>query len=54
MLPFTPPLYSVETSAPLSATHSGDVALAACPQGLTRFGSVVRATPAMSEIRFVC
>ena len=54
MLPLTPPPYSVETLEPLSATHSGDVGLADCPQGLTRFGSVIRATPGMSEIRFVC
>ena len=54
MLPSTPPLYRVETSAPLSATHSGEVGLAACPQGSTRFESVIRATPGMSEIRFVC
>jgi hypothetical protein len=54
MLPLTPPLSSVETSAPLSATHSGVVGPAAWPQGLTRFESVIRATPAMSEIRFVC
>ena len=54
MLPSTPPLYRVETSAPLSATHSGEVGLADCPHGLTRLGSVIRATPGMSEMRFVC
>ncbi len=54
MLPLTPPRWSVETLDPLSATQSGDVAFAACPQGFTRFGSVIRATPGMSEIRLVC
>src|SRR6516162_5301753 len=34
------PLYSVETSVPLSATHHGEVALAAIPQEFTRFASV--------------
>src|SRR6516164_9376191 len=27
--------------------------MVACPHGLTRLGSVIRATPGMSEIRFV-
>src|SRR5216684_8264636 len=46
------PLYSVETPLPLSATQKGEVGLNARPQGLTRFGSVKRATPAISETRF--
>src|SRR6266851_6720647 len=46
------PLYSVETPLPLSATQKGEVGLNARPQGLTRFGSVNRATPAISETRF--
>jgi hypothetical protein len=45
ILPLTPPRYTVETLDPLSATHNGDDALAACPHGFTRFGSVTRATP---------
>ena len=27
--------------------------MVACPHGFTRFGSVIRATPGMSEMRFV-
>src|SRR5262249_10114745 len=46
------PLYSVATPAPLSATQKGDVELNPSPQGLTRFGSVKRATPSISETRF--
>src|SRR5215472_8996397 len=53
MLPLTPPVYSVEVSDPLLATHNGLVPISDCPHGLTRFGSVMRATPGMSEIRFV-
>ena len=49
-----PPVYRVKTSDPLSAIQRGEVALAACPHGLTRLGSVTRATPAMSETRFTC
>ena len=45
------PLYSVETSVPLSFTHHGDVELAAMPHALTRFGSVLSAFPAWSETR---
>src|ERR1700682_3260438 len=41
----------VETPELLSAVQKGDVALKARPQGLTRFESVRRATPAMSETR---
>src|ERR1041384_266946 len=45
------PLYSVATPVPLSATHHGLVALRASPQGLTRWGSVVAASPGTSETR---
>jgi hypothetical protein len=47
----TPPVYSVDLSVPLSATQSGLVGLADNPHGLTRLGSVMRATPSMSETR---
>src|SRR5262245_52844263 len=45
------PLYSVDTPPLLSATQNGEVGPKARPQGLTRFGSVKRATPSMSETR---
>src|ERR687891_1024433 len=45
MLRRTPPEYSVDLSVPLSATHSGVVGPADSPHGLTRLGSVMRATP---------
>src|SRR5262245_22196851 len=46
------PLYSVDTPPLLSATQKGVVGPKARPQGLTRLGSVKRATPSMSETRF--
>ncbi len=51
MLLRTPPEYSVETSVPLSDTHAGVAGPKARPHGLTRLGSVMRATPSMSETR---
>ena len=50
-LPRTPPVYRLDTSAPLLLIHSGVVGPAAMPHGFTRFGSVIRATPSISEIR---
>src|SRR6266699_4451032 len=47
------PLYRVDTPLPLSETHQGLVGLCDRPQGLTRFESVKRAKPGMSETRFV-
>src|SRR5436190_17682985 len=49
-----PPLYSVDTPVPLSATHQGVVGPCTNPQGLTRFGSWNIATLGRSETRFVC
>src|SRR5437764_3395259 len=37
---FSPPRYSVATSAPLSDTHTGVLGPADIPQGFTRLGSV--------------
>ena len=51
MLLRMPPEYSVETSMPLSETHAGVAGPKARPHGLTRLGSVMRATPSMSETR---
>src|ERR671936_661369 len=51
MLRRTPPVYSVDLSVPLSATHNGVDGPADSPHGLTRLGSVMRATPSMSETR---
>src|SRR3989441_5849643 len=48
------PLYSVERSVPLSATHHGEVALATSPQALTRAGSTRSAGTAPSETRLCC
>src|SRR6516164_6046884 len=45
-------LYRVDTPDPLSETQNGEVELETRPQGLTRLGSVKRATPAMSETKF--
>ena len=45
------PEYSVETSVPLSETHTGVAGPADRPHGLTRLGSVMRATPGMSDTR---
>src|SRR6516162_267205 len=45
-------LYRVDRPDPLSETQKGEVELETRPQGLTRLGSVKRATPAMSETRF--
>ena len=53
-LPFTSPLYSVETSVPLSETQIGVFGPCDIPHGLTRFGSVSWATPGWSETRLVC
>ena len=47
------PSYRVETPLPLSATHHGLVGDRVNPQGLTRFGSTVGATPGRSETRLV-
>src|SRR3954464_941341 len=54
MLPRTPPEYSVDTSVPLSATHNGVAGPADSPHGVTRVGSVMRATPGMSDTRLRC
>src|SRR5215468_4666333 len=45
-------LYRVDRPDPLSETQKGEVELETRPQGLTRLGSVKRATPAISETRF--
>src|SRR4029077_10826056 len=47
------PLYSVETSVPLSDTHSGVLGPCDIPQAFTRFGSVIAACPGWSETRLV-
>src|SRR5258706_142308 len=51
--PFAPvfPLYRVESPLPLSATHQGEVLLAASPQGLTSAVSKTSAATAPSETR---
>src|SRR5436190_630205 len=48
------PLYSVDESVPLSATHQGDVVLATSPQALTRAGSTWSAGTAPSDTRLCC
>src|SRR5438132_10759898 len=45
------PLYRVDLPVPLSATHHGEVLLAASPQAFTRAGSVTGAGTAPSETR---
>src|SRR5262249_31760183 len=40
-----------ETPLPLLANQNGPVGLEEIPQGFTRFGSVMRANPGMSEVR---
>src|SRR5258708_39197888 len=47
------PRYKVESPVPLSAIQNGDVGPKAKPHGLTRLGSTNRATPAISETRFI-
>src|SRR5579862_3748813 len=48
-------LYNVDTPVPLSDTHTRPPDGAkAIPHGFTRFGSVNRATPAISDTRFTC
>src|SRR5437588_3724155 len=48
-------LYSVDTPAPLSATHQGVAGPCTNPQGFTRSPSVIwGGVPTMSETRFVC
>src|SRR5262245_55813517 len=44
--PSMPPVYSVDTSAPLSETHNGVDGPKESPQALTRFGSMSLALPA--------
>ena len=53
-LPAIAPLYRVVLSVPLSETQIGVVGPAAMPHGFTRLGSVLRATPGISDSRFVC
>src|SRR5881396_2963875 len=48
------PLYRVEESVPLSATHQGDVVLATSPQALTRAASTWSAETAPSDTRLCC
>ena len=45
------PVYSVEVPVPLLPTQKGLVALKPLPQGFTRFGSTLSATPGRSENR---
>src|SRR6266581_3946643 len=45
-------LYRVDTPALLSEIQNGEVELETKPHGLTRLGSVKRATPAISETKF--
>src|SRR5262245_3713413 len=45
---------SVDTPVPLSETQKGLPPLSEMPQGLTRLGSRVLATPGRSDTRFVC
>src|ERR1019366_8362495 len=52
-VPSIAPRYSVVTSLPLSETQIGVAGPAAMPHGLTRLGSVLQATPGMSDSRFV-
>src|SRR6266511_6356695 len=47
------PSYSVETSVSLSATHHGVVGPATSPHALTRWASVLAASPGWSETSFV-
>src|ERR1700687_3483201 len=48
------PLYSVATPVWLSDTQNGEVGANDTPHGLTKFGSVVTATPGISDTRLVC
>src|ERR1700722_10211741 len=48
------PLYKVAKPVPLSETHQGLVAEDDNPHGLTRLGSVIAATPGISETRLFC
>src|SRR5437660_9173935 len=52
--PWPRPLYSVDTPAPLSATHQGVIGPWTNPQGFTRFLSVNWASPTISDTRFAC
>src|SRR6266498_1273784 len=52
-LPFTAPLYNVETSVPLPATQTGVAGPAAIPHAFTRLESVRMARPGTSDTRLV-